>query len=137
MNVKAAHSLDRNPDDFTTAQVVVSRAFDAVSSSFRTTDGVEFLGALPLWSAATVGQLAAPDLAASSVFSDGYERLVIRVFRVMSAELSTASLTTYANPKELKQLKSAILQYVVDSATVEDAIVATLKRAERKDVRSM
>ena len=139
ISVKAAHALDRNPDDFSTAQVVVGRSLDAVSSSFRTVGGVEFLGALPLWSAASksANQLTASDVVASPAFSGAYERLVIRTFRVMSSELATAALTTYAKPKEVKQLKSAILQYLIAPVTIESVVAAMLKRAERKDLRSL
>ena len=73
-----------------------------------------------------------------------YQKLEVLVerFEEVQALLSDPETISVQNKfrtlsKELKQLKSAILQYLINPATVEDAIVATLKPVNVEDIEML
>lgn len=81
----------------TTAQTVIANGIDAVQASFRTVEGIEFAGALPLWPAAAAAvrrgaaQLDELDVAESQEFKAGFERLLIRFLQVLMLDTHSNS----------------------------------------------
>lgn len=109
IKLKKEHALDSGgggifamfrSNTLTTAQTVIADAIDAVQASFRTVDGIEFAGALPLWPAAAAAvrrgaaQLDEWDVAESQEFEAGFERLLIRFLQVLILDMHSNSSNT-------------------------------------------